>query len=117
MQKYSTLLILLIFFSCAPTSQKDKIPADIISQDKMVNIMAEMHIAETMARNTIHLGDTNIQLVINYYDFIYQKNNVSEEKFKKSYDYYIKNPVLLDSVYSEIITKLSDKQFRLKAKR
>ena len=79
--------------------------------------MAEMHIAETMARNTTHLGDTNVQTVINYYDFIYKKNNVSEEIFKKSYNYYIQHPLLLDSVYSDIITKLSNNQARLKGKR
>ena len=78
--------------------------------------MAELHIAETMARSTIHLGDTNVQTVINYYDFIYKKNNISAEIFKKSYDYYMRHPVLLDSVYSEIITKLSEKQMHLKAK-
>jgi hypothetical protein len=116
-QKYSTLLILLLFFACAPSNEKDKMPDDIIPQEKMVNILSDMHIAEAMARNKIHLGDTNVQTVINYYGVIYKKNNISEANFKKSYEYYMHHPLLLDSVYSEIITKLSDQQVRLKAKK
>ncbi len=117
MQKYSTLLILLLFFACQPATENEKMPNDILHQDKMVSIMAEMHIAETMARNTIHLGDTNVQTVINYYNFIYKKNHVTEETFKKSYDYYMMHPVLLDSVYSEIITKFNERQLHLKVKK
>ena len=83
----------------------------------MVNVLSDMHIAETMARNTIHLGDTNVQKVINYYGMIYKKHNITEETFKKSYDYYMQHPLLLDSVYSDIITKLSEKQMHLKAKK
>jgi Domain of unknown function (DUF4296) len=116
-QKYSTLLILLFFFACSPSSEKDKIPDDIIPQEKMVTILSDMHIAETMARNTIHLGDTNVQKVINYYAIIYKKNNISELAFKKSYDYYIQHPLLLDSVYSEIINQLSEKQMHMKVKK
>jgi len=116
-QKYSTLLILLLFFACSPSSEKDKIPEDILPQEKMVSILTDMHIAETMARNTIHLGDTNVQKVINYYAVIYKKNNITEETFKKSFDYYIQHPLLLDSVYSDIITKISDQQMHLKVKK
>jgi len=116
-QKYSTLLILLLFFACSPTNEKNNVPDDILPQEKMVSILSDMHIAEAISRNTIHLGDTNVQTVINYYSFIYKKHQISEDDFKKSYDYYMQHPLLLDSVYSDIITKISEKQMHLKVKK
>lgn len=103
-------------FACAPKTEKEKMPDTILPQQKMVDIIADMHLAEAIVVANPHGGDTNTQKVIDYYGFIYKKHNVSKENFKTSYDYYIHHPVLLDSVYSDVITKLSDKETKMRGK-
>lgn len=116
MQKYLTISILLILFSCSPAREEDRVPDNIMGQEKMVNILTELHIAEAMARATPHLGDTNKQTVINYYNYIFKKNATTDSLFKISFAYYTKHPVLLDSVYSEVINRLSEKEVRFRGK-
>jgi hypothetical protein len=88
----------------------------VLPEQKMTDILEDMHIAEALVHSTPHFGDTNTRQAINYYQVIYQKHGVSDSIFKISYQYYMHHPVLLDSVYSEVITRLSDKEARLKGK-
>ncbi|MFI5221494.1 MAG: DUF4296 domain-containing protein [Bacteroidia bacterium] len=116
MQKYLSLFILLILFSCSPENSGNKLPEGILSKEKMTDMLADIHTAEALVRMTPHLGDTNTQTVINYYAFIYKKHGVSEADFKKSFEFYVHQPILFDSIYSDVITKLSDKEVRVRGK-
>jgi len=104
-----------MIFACSP-SREDKVPDSILGQEKMVTILTDLHIAEAMARATPHQGDTNKQIVIDYYGYIFKKYGTTDSLFKISFNYYTKHPVLLDSVYSEVINKLSDKEVHFKGK-
>jgi hypothetical protein len=115
-QKYLSLFILLLLFSCAPVTEQQERPDSILPEEKMVNILSDMHLAEALVNATPHGGDTNTHRIIDYYGAIYTKYDVTKEVFQSSYDYYVYHPVLLDSVYSKIIIKLSDKETRLRGK-
>lgn len=116
MQKYSTLFILLLLFACAPT-KNNKIPDNVLPPDKMVDMMADLHISEMIVRNSPHGGDTNILNALGYNNFVYQKYGVTDSIFKLSYDFYVHNPIMLDSIYAKLITRLSEKQSQLKEKK
>lgn len=105
-----------MLFACAPVSEKEKRPAEIIPEEEMAGILTDLHLAEALVTATPHQGDTNTQRLIDSYATIYLKHHTDEKSFKTSYDYYTHHPVLLDSVYSEVINRLSDRETQMRTK-
>lgn len=90
------------------------VPADVIPQPKMQDILYDMHLAEGVIAIQPSQGDSNTRRALGYYDLIYRKHQVSKEEFKKSYEFYIQHPVLLDSVYTRMIEKLNETELLLR---
>jgi hypothetical protein len=87
------------------------IPSDVLPTEKMVKIIADMHIADAVAETKkAQEGKDNVALTNEYYKQIYKIHNVSEEDFKRSYKFYEDNPGWMDQVYKGVITELSKKQ-------
>ncbi len=106
MQKYSYLFILLwVFVGCAP--DKPKAPSDLLTQSQMSGIIADMHIADAITTSKALLPDSANQEAISYREFILKKHNTNKQQFTASLEFYKQNPEQLDSVYAEVITKLS----------
>ncbi len=114
MQKYSYLLIILTLIACAPP--KPKAPKNMLSQSQMSDILTEMHIADAIATTNYKQIDSINQAGVNYREFIYTKYQTNHQQFTESFDFYKQNPVLLDSVYAEVVTKLSSKEMQFRGK-
>lgn len=114
MQKYLFASICLaLFFSCS-VPDPNTIPENVIAQEKMEGILYDMHLAEGVIAINPSKGDTNARRALGYYDQIYKKHNITKEEFKTSYDFYIKHPVLMDSVYNDVIIRLSETESYLR---
>jgi hypothetical protein len=114
LQKYSTLFILLIFLSCSGNSN-DELPSGVLPLPVMTDIFTDIQLAEALVKAKPHAGDTDARTVRAYYGFIYKKYGVTDSAFMHSYDYYAHHPVLLDSVFAEVVNRLNDRQAGLKA--
>jgi hypothetical protein len=100
---------MLFLFGCAP--EKPKAPDHLLDQQQMSSIIADMHLADAIASGTKagNLDSIN-QVAINLDAFILTKYKITRDQFIESFDFYKQNPVLMDSVYAEVITKLSSKE-------
>jgi hypothetical protein len=116
MQKYFFWVSIVLFLVCCQQPISDKAPENLLSKEKMSNILADMHMIESMSMQHPRGGDTNVVQLHTYYEDIYKHHQVTETDFKTSYDYYLHHPVLLDSVYSDVITLLSSKEALLRTK-
>lgn len=114
MQKYLYLSIILFLFACAP--KKPHPPSDALTQAQMSDILADMHIADAIASSKVGNADSSNQAAVNYRELIYKKYNTDHETFNKSFDFYKDNPILMDSIYAEVITKLSNTETQYRGK-
>lgn len=114
MQKYFFASICLTLFWACSVPDANTIPADVFPKEKMESILYDMHLAEGVIAISPTKGDSNARRALGYYDLIYQKHQVTKEEFKASYDFYIRHPVLMDSVYNNIIVRLSETESYLK---
>lgn len=114
MQKYLYLSIILLLFACAP--KKPQPPSDALTQTQMSDILADMHLADAIASSKVGNADSSNQTAVNYREFIYKKYNTTHEKFTESFNFYKDNPILMDSIYAEVITKLSNKETQYRGK-
>ncbi len=98
MKKIIYLFLVLNLISC----KKEKItkPKNLISKDKMVTLLFDMHIANRN-RNIKNIFDEKKP---NYYPVIYKKYHIDSTQFYESHAYYME--ALTE--YQEIYKKLKD---------
>jgi len=108
---FKYILIGLIAASMeACSAPKVTIPDDVLSQDKMVSILADVHLAEAAITLKFTNKDTSKLQAQEFYDFIYKSHKTTKEQFNKSYDFYTSHPELLNKIYDDVLTELSKKQ-------
>lgn len=102
-------LIILIAVSCS--KKEEVVPADILPADKMIPVLADMHLAEAtiQLRNYGH-NDSTKNLAYGFYRFIFQKHKLTEAEFHKSFTWYSQRPEKMHAIYQEVLSELSRKQ-------
>ncbi len=113
MQKYITVFVLLLLISCGGKNN-DQRPDDVLPPETMTKILTDMHLAEGYINARTGNADSLKQLGVGYRDEIYKTYQTNNEQFKKSFDFYNLHPVILDSIYAEVITALSKKEIEKK---
>jgi hypothetical protein len=99
---------LLVIAAC-----RDKdIPQNLIEEQKMVQIIADLHIIDGYMATLIYTDSTRINGK-NFYATVYKSHNTTRAEYEKSLKYYSMNPVLLDSMYNHVEALLADKERKL----
>jgi hypothetical protein len=100
----------LCFISACSEPKQEPIPVGIIAQDTMVQMLTEIHLLESSL--SVRIADEsslkNTRNAIK--SKIYSNYGVSKEQFYKSYKYYAEKPVLIDSIYINVISEISKRQ-------
>ncbi len=109
MKKIFVLLLITTLFSCNKV-KNSHVPADIIPEDKMVEIIVDVSIAESAINIQQRRGIAANKNVKKYFDEVFKKHNVKKEDFQKSFKYYSRDPKEMKKIYTEVIEDLSRKQ-------
>ena len=97
--------ILTLLISC--NGKTNSVPHRIISKDKMVDVLVDIHLAEAAADNHgFTKAEINLMMASKY-DSIFQKHEITFDQFKTSYDYYLNHPDEFSDIYSEVVNKLT----------
>ena len=103
MRKFG-ILVLLIITSCGES--EINVPKEVISAEQMIPILVDVHIVEGARNGTLILGDTND--IEDYYAKIYEKYNITEETFKRSFSFYNSEPDLFIPIYEKVLDSLKE---------
>jgi len=75
----------------------------------MVNILADVHIAESLVKDNILKRDSfKFDTLENYYASIFTIHDVKEADFKSSLKYYMAHPKELEDIYAQVESKLAE---------
>jgi len=105
------LLAGLVFFSSC--TSKEKIPADILKQDKMQAVLWDVMKADAFTTDYIkkdsskNAGAENLKLQ----QQVFAIYKISKEDFYRSYDYYKTNPVVFKRIVDSIIAQAERKKY------
>jgi hypothetical protein len=129
------LFALFILFSCNRAPEKNAIekPDDLIPEEKMVHVLAEVHLLEgTLSSKTpevtrphgpitmelpkdtlIHRVtiDPNAAPPIGWYD-IFKKYGVTKKQYISSMNWYCSQPETLNEIYDKVIEELTTRQLK-----
>lgn len=116
MKELTLFLALVTAISCH-TKQNDQIaadrPSDVLHPDTMGQILIDIHFAEAAIKRKQLKGDTAIFTAQKYYNEIYSIHQVTEEKFRKSMEFYRNHPKIFEKIYKDILEKISQKEGQL----
>ena len=97
------IFIVVIFFSCNKDSQKITAPENLISQEKMIDVIYEMTLISVSKGVNRRVLDYNGVVPEKY---IFNKYNIDSLQFVVSNEYYSKDLEIYLSIYEEVLNKL-----------
>ncbi len=110
MQRKFKFLLLFLSASILACNSFDSLSgadAQVLSKEQMIQVLTDIHIAEAKVSDLAMSGDTVTITQAKYYQVVYDKNNTNAKQFENSYKYYTTQPVMLDSIYQQVITNLA----------
>ncbi len=100
--------ILGIIASCKP-DKVTEIPPSVLSPDTMVNLMTQMHLAESaimLNRPGDDRSERNVLLIKN----VLNEFDVDSVRYRKSFEFYTSQPELFAEIYEGVLDELARMQ-------
>lgn len=112
---FSTFLFAGILFSaCNEGHEKLKKPDVFLEQKAMEELLLEIHLSDAIAQEKSN-GNPALEKDLSEQGLkqILQNHQLRKTSFDSLYEFYVRQPELLDEMYANIITNLSKKQAEL----
>ncbi len=103
-------LILGGWLVAACTAPDDKRPENLIPDDKMADILTEVHLAESqVSRLSLRAVDSSNIAYKHLESRIFKKFGVDTATYRKSYIFYSSHPADMEIIYKRVTEKLKKK--------
>ena len=111
MKNIFSIFLLGLLFSCTSIENSEvDVPANILSEEKMAKVMADVHLLEAALNIGSYSKDNLILNNVNPTSDILKKNGVTKAQFDESFQFYTEYPQLLVKVYQLVLNDLSKMQ-------
>jgi len=101
------IIIVVCLCGCGP--EEVKVPSHILSHEKMVGVMTDVLILESIYNHNKHSKDSTVTSRDSYMN-IFNQHNITDSVFNASLDFYTQHPLFLREVYADVITEISTLQ-------
>ena len=101
--------------ACSCTKSDNK-PENLLSKEKMVSILIDIHILESEIQ-TLRLSKDSSQLLFNTFEReLFEKHQIPKEVYKKSFEYYLEGVKDMEKIYEVVIDSLNYREKSADAK-
>lgn len=94
---------LLALFNC----QNDEKPSYVLSKDKMVPLLIDLHLAEAFVSSNYPMSDSARFVYKKMEDSTLKAQGIDRASFDSSMAYYKRNIKLMDDIYVSVVDSLS----------
>ena len=102
-----TLCLVFFLLSCGE-NKTISIPTNILSKEKMAEVITDIHLAEAEASMRT-VPDSSSKEKLNFRK-IFDKHSITKQQYEKSLSFYIEHPEILDEIYEQVLNELSKMQ-------
>lgn len=96
------LLSIFILQSCG----RNRLPEGVLNEDKMVEILVDIHLAEGLV-STFPIHYDSSRILYPYFEIeVFKKHSVPDSVFKKSMEFYMRDVKAMDRMYARTIDSL-----------
>ncbi len=92
----------------ASCNNNKEVPEGVLEREKFIEILSDVQIFESM-NQFIRNKETNFDIDYTY-RWMFEHYKVTREDFENSINYYSKDPGEFESIYDEVIIRVSEKQ-------
>jgi hypothetical protein len=107
------IIFSIFLFSCNSTQKQNQLP---IPQEQMVNIMVDMHLAETAANMKLTATDSTRPSYDRLVEVIFEKYGTTQTTFDSALYVLSFRPAEMNKVYDLVLERLSQMDAEVKAK-
>jgi hypothetical protein len=102
------ILVLLVFilFACTKTEVVEK-PDWLVPEETMVEFLVEMHIIESKMTRLGLRRDSVEQIFDQYQENLFEKYDLVDSVYYKSYNYYLNDLKAMNRIYEAIVDSLN----------
>jgi hypothetical protein len=97
-------MILFLCISCREGQKSDK---SILSRPQMVDALTEIYLAEAKVNQRGLARDSSEREFEIFKETVFEKMNVSDSIFKRSFNYYMDHPKEMEMIYTALVDSLS----------
>ena len=100
------LTALVIVCSCSNTNE----PENLISREKMVKVMTEIHILESkMSKVQVEPLDSTQAVYDHYEGLLFEDLGITKDQYEISFNYYVDNPNEFEKIYQAVVDTLMER--------
>ncbi len=107
-------VVLVVLSACSSGPEK---PKNLLSKETMIQVMADMQLAEAKVKNLRVSTDSARQVYSIYELQILSKRGIGPEQYKASYQYYLDSYDDMSKIHTALIDTLSQRQSQLVEKK
>ncbi|HEY9122858.1 MAG TPA: DUF4296 domain-containing protein [Bacteroidales bacterium] len=112
MKNYLTLAIILVLvISCG--QRKTAVPASIIPEERMVTILTDYHLAQSLNTNYRVRNEMLKNMPVRLSDSVLKANGVTKAQLDSSLTYYATDLERFEKIYDEVLNRLNKMQAKL----
>lgn len=112
--RFSLLGLAFVFLAIA--CKPEKTPESVLTEQEMVAILTEIYLAEEKLGGVGIPFDSIKKVFPKFETKIFEKTDVPDSVFRKSFEYYIANPKKLEYIYTVLVDSLNLQAQRAGAK-
>jgi hypothetical protein len=92
----------LVLYSC----DRQRLPEGILEEDKMVELLIDIHLAEGLVSTfPIHYDSSRVLYPL-FEKEVFRKHQVPDSVFRRSFEYYMRDTRVMDRLYARTIDSL-----------
>ncbi len=101
------IILLVLIYSCGQELKEQPLPQDLITPDKMTEIIIDINLVEAQLTEVQLLQSIIKDSVRSYYSILFGKHQISKMQLEENFDYYVTQATLIDSIYANALAKLT----------
>lgn len=90
--------------SCA---MEERAPEDLLERDRFRDLLVEAHLIEARLNHELIVELRSSVPVDRYYAGLFEEEGIPQDRFTRTYRYYLGRPEELKAIYEEVITELT----------
>ena len=103
--------IIPLFLILACCTHNNEIHEDLLMKDMFTAVLQDVHLAEGRYELQKKYGEEEANnILLREYEKIFIRYNINEQDFENSLKYYAENPGILEEIYSDIISAISEER-------
>ena len=95
--------------------EKNQPPDYLWDEVRMVEVMTEVQMAEALVRLGYHRSEDSMHVNDSVFNAAFRKVGVNKVDFDSNFNYYQRQPELMEKVFEQVIANLSERSAEVKA--